>query len=197
MKIINQWAIKNNYSVVEVDTFPKDIYKKLLNDYLLSEYPFLKWEQKLSDDEKEKIKELSGLNKDGFKLRLALLKGDELIGFSFGWQETSTTFFMAASLVIPEYRRSGLYTELVKKVLQITKEKGFQSVASFHIATNNPVIISKLKIGFFISGMQLDAIHGVLVKLIYHHNPLLNSAARFRAGAIGEVEVREMLSSST
>jgi hypothetical protein len=193
MKIINQWSLQDNYSLAEVETFPDEIYKKQLTDHLLNEYPFLMWQQKLTEEEKEKIKDLSSLTKDGFKLRIALLKNDELVGFSFGWQETPTTFFMAASLVLPEHRLKGFYSEMVKKVLEISKDKGFQSVSSFHIATNNPVIISKLKIGFTISGLQLDAVHGILVRLIYHHNELLQSATRFRAGAMGEVGVREML----
>ena len=197
MKIIKQWPIKDNYSLAEVVSFPKDIYKKQVNDHLWEEYPFLMWEQNLTEVDKEKIKDLASLTKDRFVLRVALLRDDELIGFSFGWQETSTSFFMAASLVIPEYRRQGLYTELVKKILEISKEKGFQSLCSFHIATNNPVIIPKLKLGFTIGGLQLDAVHGVMVRLNYHHNSLLQSATRFRAGAMGEAEVKKLLSVST
>jgi ribosomal protein S18 acetylase RimI-like enzyme len=196
MNIINQWPLQDDFSLAEVDKFPNEIYEKQLNDHLLNEYPFLMWQRHLPEEAKEKIKELSSLTKDGFKLRIALLKNDEMVGFSFGWQENPTMFFMAASLVLPEYRKMGLYSKMAEKVLEISKEKGFQSVSSFHVATNNPVIISKLKLGFTISGLQLDAVHGVLVRLIYHHNDLLKSATRFRAGAMGEVEVRDMLIST-
>jgi len=193
MNIINQWPLHDDFTLAEVDKFPSEIYQKQLNDYLVNEYPFLMWQQQLTEEAQEKIKELSSLTKDGFKLRIALLKNNELVGFSFGWQENPTVFFMAASLVLPEYRKMGLYSKMAEKVLEISQDKGFQSVSSFHVATNNPVIISKLKLGFTISGLQLDAVHGVLVRLIYHHNNLLKSAVRFRAGAIGESEVRNML----
>lgn len=190
---INKWHLQDNFSIIEVENFPEEFYSLKLTDQLTSEYPFLKWQQELEEETKKKIKELASLTKDSYKLKLVLLKDDELIGFSYGWQESSTVFFMAASLVLPKYRKQGLYSEMVNKILGITRMKGFQSVSSFHVATNNPVIISKLKLGFTISGMQLDAVHGILVKLIYHHNEMLLSALKFRAGAVGESGVREML----
>lgn len=122
-----------------------------------------------------------------------MLHNGELKGWSFGWQDSSETFFMGASAIAPELRRQGLYSQLVKCVLERTRALGFQTVSSCHILTNNPVIIAKLKLGFTVKGIEVDAVHGTLLRLNHHHNQLLNSASRFRVGAVGESEVRRLL----
>lgn len=193
MNILDSWSLDHVTKIAVVDEFPNELYMKQLNENLMSEYPFLQWQKELSTEAKEKMKILGTLQKDNYKLRIALLKNDELIGWTFGWMESPTTFFMGASIVLKEYRKNGYYSKMVEKVFEITKEKGFQSVSSFHITTNNPILIAKLKLGFNIVGIQLDAIHGILIKLMYHHNELLNSATKFRAGAVEEITVLNLL----
>jgi ribosomal protein S18 acetylase RimI-like enzyme len=100
---------------------------------------------------------------------------------------------MGASVVIPEYQRQGLYSELIKKVFEITKEQGFQSIWSLHVMTNNPVIIAKLKMDFTIYGFEVNTRYGALVRLIYHHSEIKRKAIRFRAGAVKENEIHEVL----
>jgi ribosomal protein S18 acetylase RimI-like enzyme len=193
MNILESWSLNEGIKIAIVDEFQNDVYMKQLNENLMDEYPFLQWQKELSDNEEDKLKQLGQTQKDNYKLRIALLKNDELIGWSFGWMESPTTFFMGASIVLKEYRKNGYYSMMVQKVFEITKEIGFQSVSSFHVATNNPIIIAKLKLGFTITGIQLDATHGILVKLVYNHNELLNRATKFRAGAIGEDKVLKLL----
>jgi hypothetical protein len=53
-------------------------------------------------------------------------------------------------------------------VLGLLRNKGFQIVTSRHTATNNAVIIPKLKAGFVIIGLELDDRFGTLVKLAYY-----------------------------
>jgi len=156
----------------------------------------LPWRSGLNEDEIVRVKELEKNLKDKYQLRLAVLDQEQLVGWTFGWQDSGTTFFMGASIILPEYRRKGLYSKLIEKVLEITNLKGFQTVTSCHIVTNNPVIIAKLKHGFSISSLEMDAVHGALVRLSYHHNALLKAAAKFRAGAVGEAKIKQLLDRS-
>jgi hypothetical protein len=86
-----------------------------------------------------------------------------------------------------------LYSALLKKVIEITKEKGFQSIWSLHVMTNNPVIIAKLKKDFTIFGFEVNTRYGALVRMVYHHSEIKRRALRFRAGAVNDNEVREAL----
>ncbi len=193
MNILEEWHIEEDISLAVVDEYPKELYTKQLNENLMDDYPFLQWQKELIEEAKEKMKSLGQLQKDTYKLRIALLKNKELVGWSFGWQESPTTFFMGASVVTKDFRGKGYYSKMVHKIFEITKQEGFQSVSSFHIATNNPILIAKLKLGFNVTGMQLDAIHGILIKLVYNHNELLSAATRFRAGAISEEKILKTL----
>lgn len=193
MDILNNWKISGGLTIAEVQRFPDDVYRSQLEEFVLKQSQFLPWRDQLTETDIQKIGTLSEKLSDTRKLRLALLDGSEMVGWTFGWQESSDSFYMAASMVLPEYRKKGFYSELVKKVLFITKDEGFQSLSSRHALTNNPVIIAKLKLGFLIKGIEIDAVHGPLLNLSYYHNELLNSAARFRSGAVGEEEVGKLL----
>ena len=78
----------------------------------------------------------------------------------------------------------------------VKKDRGFQSVSSRHVMTNNPVLIAKMKLGFLVSGFEVTPVHGALIRLTYHHHEIRKAAARFRAGAIGETEVLRLLRQS-
>jgi hypothetical protein len=73
---------------------------------------------------------------------------------------------------------------MVRHVLAEARKQGFQIVTSKHVATNNAVIIAKLKLGFKISGIDLSDEYGTLVKLTYYLNETRQSVAEFRAGQI-------------
>ena len=105
-----------------------------------------------------------------------------LVGWAFGVQESRGRFYMINSAVLPGYRRQGIYSALLRYTLDWVAERGFQVVTSRHAATNNAVIIPKLKAGFTISGMELDDVFGTLVHLRYDLNPLRREVLRYRAG---------------
>ncbi len=195
MEILEEHKVSDSVVLAEVDKFPDDLYRTQLSEWLLTEYPFLKWRELLLDDETAKLKVLADNLAQARKLRLGLFIKGELRGWSFGWQDSADSFYMGASGVAPELRRRGHYTQLVSYFLRKTKELGFQVVSSNHILTNNSVIIAKLKMGFTIKGLEVDAVHGTLLKLNYHHNSMMKAAARFRAGAVGEAEVLRNLRS--
>ena len=61
---------------------------------------------------------------------------------------------------------------------------GFQEISSNHVATNNPIIIAKLKANFVITGITLSDLQGIIVTLSYYKNNLRKQALDYRVGAI-------------
>ncbi len=113
--------------------------------------------------------------KDGFRKREFVFLGafnnvGDLMGFSISYQMRVYELYTQTSVVLPEHRRKGIYSELTRNVLRIAGEKGYQMVTSNHVASNNSVIMAKLKLGFFISGFELVDDFGALVKMTYYLN---------------------------
>lgn len=118
---------------------------------LFSDNIDLKLSKILTEQEKLKIKELSTSYGTPYKLRIYILNGDEKIGWFIGEQKDSQTFYMINTAIFKQHQNKGIYKSLLPKVLDILKEKGFQKVYSRHSATNNQIIIPKLKQGFMIT----------------------------------------------
>lgn len=141
------------------------------------------WRKHISEDEEKKVQELNQARKHVYKLLLGLFKDDEFVGWSFGDQKNADCdYYMRNSAVLPEHRRLGLYSELLKAHLEIVTAKGFQKISSNHHPTNNSVIIAKLKAGFVITGMEMDDGFGMLVQLTYFTNPLRREVIDVRTG---------------
>lgn len=136
----------------------------------------------LSEPEKEKAKELQSLLGRPYQLRLGLFYEGSFAGWCAGHQESSETYYMRNSAVLPEHRRKGLYAALLRRTLQILEEKGFQKIYSRHSATNNAVIIPKLKAGFFITSIEVSDVFGVLVHLTYFPKELRQKVLVYRVG---------------
>jgi GNAT superfamily N-acetyltransferase len=82
--------------------------------------------------------------------------------------ERDNVFYMANSGVVETHRRRGIYTSLLKAVLQHAAGEGAWAVRSKHSVINRPVIIAKLREGFNISGLSQSARMGTLVELTLH-----------------------------
>lgn len=137
----------------------------------------------ISDNEKDEIHELRKPLESLIEIRLAIFnEKDEFVGWSWGFQESHTTFYVANSAILPEYRRKGLYTMLLNRMLDEAVELGFQLIYSRHSATNNQIIIPKLKRGFIISKMEIDDVFGVLVHLHYYVNKTRRLIMDYRSG---------------
>jgi L-amino acid N-acyltransferase YncA len=101
---------------------------------------------------------------------------------------------MCNSAVFPEHRKKGLYTALMKATLEVVTEMGFQRIYSRHTATNNAVIIPKLKAGFHMTHFELSDTFGVLVHLTYYPKDLRRKMLDYRAGQIKpDDEIRKLL----
>jgi ribosomal protein S18 acetylase RimI-like enzyme len=119
-----------------------------------------------SETEKEKTAALDKMCTTQYRLYLTAWKDEKLIGWSWGFQMNGMEFYMCNSAVFPEYRRKGIYTELMNKIITKAQEDGFQEITSRHHADNNAVIIPKLKTGFVIKGFEINPRFGLLVNLV-------------------------------
>ncbi|MCJ8345314.1 GNAT family N-acetyltransferase, partial [bacterium] len=119
----------------------------------------------LSEEELQKAKELNSLcTNRAYMLYLAVFdQNDQFVAWSYGRQESGTEFHMLDSGVLKDHRRKGIYSLLLNRSIEILSEKGFQVIFSRHCATNNAVIIPKLKAGFLISKMEINDKFGFLI----------------------------------
>jgi len=191
-----EFKIKNNFIVKILD---KDTFIPLFKKYreeVFSEDHSLPFEDFISDVEKNKIKELSKHCYDKpFTLYLAVYdEENNFAGWSFGWQENPTTYYMCNSAVLEQYRRRGIYNSLLQINLSILSRQGFQLIYSRHNATNNNVIVPKLKAGFIISKMELSDTFGCLVHLHYYTNATRKKLMDYRCGELApDKELKKLM----
>jgi ribosomal protein S18 acetylase RimI-like enzyme len=135
-----------------------------------------------SDEETAKFKDLQ--SKCSTEVRSFLLCKDEdkIIGWSFGFQKDAEEFYMVNSAVFPEYRNMGVYKKILEMIIEKATDEGFQIISSFHHASNNAIIIPKLKAGFKIVGMKLNPRFGTLIELHYFTNEKVGQILDYRTG---------------
>ncbi len=169
------------------------LYQEHRVEVFQEDHSFPLWDV-LSKEELDNVKRLGQNMGEPYKLCLAVFdKDNNFIGWSWGFQENSTTYYMCNSAVLPEYRRHGVYGAMLDKCLAILEAEGFQLVYSRHCATNNSVIIPKLKAGFIISKMEMDDKFGVLIHLHYYYNEKRKKIMDYRAGQLKpDEEIKEI-----
>lgn len=189
MKLGDSYSINNGY---ELRWMTKNVLFKLRNE--LAENPFLhindiRPNDFFSEDEREKINDLGRhLFQDRFEIYIGVFdQGNNLVGWSYGWQTDQMTYYMCNSAILSKHRRNGLYRELLRVNLDILTSKGFQLIYSRHTATNNSVIIPKLKAGFVIGGIEIDDVFGTMVILKYFSNEKRRRVMDFRVGELKEL----------
>ena len=117
-----------------------------------------------------------------FRLNIGLYHHQEFIGWSFGIQESAEKYYMVNTGILPQHQGKGIYSALLPRILDALQREGFQIVSSRHVATNNQVLVPKLKAGFVITGIEVSDIFGVLVDLSYFFNPLRRKVLDVRMG---------------
>ena len=135
----------------------------------------------MTETEKEKVRDMPRMENIQ-RYQLVAKDGDKIIGWSFGQQRTYDDFYMVNSAVFPEYRRQGIYTELMRLAVDHITELGFQRIYSRHKMSNNAVIIPKLKAGFVITGFEVNDVFGNLVELSYYANLRRRELLEVRTG---------------
>ena len=175
--------LENGYTIKELSAkefFPQ--FGKIYDSLFGEDHTFFP-DSYYSVEEKHKIQLLKNRMGDLYELRLALFSPEnQFVGFSFGFQESEETFYMAASGILPDHRGRGHYGELVKYLIQKTTEVGFQKIYGTHCATNNAVLIAKLRLGFIFSKVELSDMFGTILHLQYFTNPLRRKMMDYRCG---------------
>jgi len=151
-------------------------------------------QEALSTEEQSAIARLRERMGTPFRLNLGIFHNQEFIGWSFGVQESSARYFMVNTGILPQHQNKGIYSALLPRILDILKKEGFQIVYSRHGATNNQVLIPKLKAGFIITGLELSDVFGILVHLSYFFNPIRRKVLDVRVGqARPDAEVKRYM----
>ena len=105
------------------------------------------------------------------RVRIGAFHDEALVGYTTGWFEVGGRFYIGSSAVREAYRGRGLYTRLMREVEAIVRERGGIAISSQHVATNNAVLIAKLKLGYVIAGTEYVDQMGLLVRLVLHLEP--------------------------
>lgn len=108
--------------------------------------------------------------------------GQEPIALFSGCAYSERAWRMWTTVVAPEHRRQGIYSRILQGHLGFSKAMGFDVVRSEHALCNNPIIIAKLRAGFQITAMEIDAEHGPSIILTYFHHPEQKRAYLYRSG---------------
>jgi ribosomal protein S18 acetylase RimI-like enzyme len=135
-----------------------------------------------TQQEKEALARLRARMGDVYELVVGIYRGGELVGWSMGWQEDAATYKMVNTGILPEHQGRGIYKALLPHLLGIVKQEGFQVVVSYHCATNNAVIVPKLRAGFLISGFEVSDRFGLIVRLAYYFNETRRRIMDVRVG---------------
>jgi hypothetical protein len=155
-------------------------YREDIFGQTLSFFP----ETSLTEAEKTAIERLQQRLEDIYRLSIGIFQAETFVGWSFGWQESATRYYMTSTGFLAEHRNKGVYSALLPLILDILQREGFQEIYSRHSATNNQVLVPKLKAGFFITGMELSDAFGTLIHLTWFAQPLRRKLLDFRAGEV-------------
>jgi ribosomal protein S18 acetylase RimI-like enzyme len=121
-------------------------------------------------------------------LRIGAYRGDALVGWTYGRREPGHSFYMINSGVALSERRRGIYSLLVRRVIEHAQAQSYVSITSRHVAGNTAVLIAKLKLGFIVSGFEYSEVYGPLVRLTYLVGEPRRKLYQSRAGSIRRID---------
>lgn len=113
---------------------------------------------------------------------IAMYREDDLAAMFCGHQHFDDAYRMWHANVSPDFRRQGLYRQIVRSTIDYTDRLGFRTITSEHAPGNNPVLIAKLSCGFRISTMAIDPSVGVSIVLTYFHSDNERALYEHRTG---------------
>lgn len=115
---------------------------------------------------------------------LAAYLDGALVGWTRGHRRGTGEFHMLNSGVANTARRKGVYSALVSAVLGHAASQGYAKVTSRHAASNTPVLIAKMRLGFQVSGFEYSEVYGPLVQLTFIVGEARRRLYRARAASI-------------
>lgn len=89
---------------------------------------------------------------------------------------------MINTALYKQYRNNGVYQAFLKEIILFLKEKGYQLISSKHHASNNAVLVPKLKTGFYIKALEIDINFGTMVRLVFFVNDRAKNIYFYRTG---------------
>lgn len=118
------------------------------------------------------------------RLRIGAFDGDELVSYTTGWFEVGGRSYIGSSAVHAAYRGRGIYARLMRELEAAVRERGGLVISSQHVATNNAVLIAKLRLGYVIVGTEYVDQMGLLVRLMLHLDPARQALFAERTGML-------------
>lgn len=148
----------------------------------------------LSDQEQAARSTLAKSIQSRITLHFLIYHHDEPIGWHCSYQVDAETMYMYESGIVPAHRGRGIYTAVIPWLLERFRSLGFQKVTSQHHASNNAVLVPKLKAGFAITGFTIDEGIGLMVCLAYLFNQQRRHVLSFCSGYIKpDTEIKRFL----
>jgi ribosomal protein S18 acetylase RimI-like enzyme len=161
------------------------------DDSLFAYYPrdlYFKKENLLLEDQINKLQQWNRMEPYTSDLQDNLLirekENNTVVGIFHGWQKEYDVYYMETSAIHRDYRRLGIYSALVDRIIGYTNFLGFNTITSCHAPSNNNVLIAKLKKNFKVISLEIDAVLGINLWLCYFHNRELQRAYEIRCGQI-------------
>lgn len=118
-------------------------------------------------ERKMKIAELS--EKTGYKPRhrehFFFLKKGEPVGWSIGENTNFMNYDMSNTGILPKHQNRGLDSIFLQTPTKYLKEIGYQRLCSQHSPDNRKMLITTLKAGVMVTGMDLDERWDSLVRI--------------------------------
>jgi RimJ/RimL family protein N-acetyltransferase len=167
----------DSFHIRQVDNiFFQQKYAELADTYLDPDYAlsFIQYEQTDGPQPPEMQPKLV--------LNWLVYHQDEIIGWCHGMQLSNDSFYMKNSCIKPAFRNRGLYSKVLSHLTQHIFNLGFKVVTSKHIASNNAILIAKLKQGFIVTGMEMSVENGLLLVLSLFNNKIRHQVLDFRNG---------------
>ncbi|MFC4455559.1 GNAT family N-acetyltransferase [Deinococcus sonorensis] len=117
----------------------------------------------------------------GQRFAWIVVHGGRVAGWQISRQWDARSAYMVNTALLPEHRGRGIYTRLLPLVMETLRAEGYRVIRSHHHATNNAVLVPKLRAGFVISGLEMDH-HGIVVVLSAALDPLYRAYLDVRTG---------------
>jgi GNAT superfamily N-acetyltransferase len=170
----------------ELERVDHDTYWRVHESELRAHFPpevFINLAALRGDESRSKLALLTEL-RDETPLRdfCIVRDGDAVVATFAGYHNAGAGYRQWHSHVHPDYRRRGIYREIVTGTIAYTGALGFDTIESEHAPGNNPVLLAKLGAGFRITALEVEPMVGLSVKLTYFHNPDHLAVYEYRCG---------------
>lgn len=171
------------YELREVERFDDDVLKGLVARNLSSGSGVIQTRRLHPPGRREELEgRRAGLHPEPVCLRFGVWREEELVAWSFSRAESPRTLVMMTSGVEAAHRRRGLYTVLLRTVTRRAEALGFEVIKSYHSASNRPILVAKLRDGWYVTGVHVEVAVGQLVVLERFLYPELEAAFHLRTG---------------